>query len=259
MSSNFLERCAPSARDPQLGTWVKLPSLETVEILALCGYDFIVVDGEHSPLTLESVYRAITLGQALGMQVLVRVADRSGATVQRVLDAGADGILIPQVFSAAVASEVTRRMIFSSDGGTRGMGATSRAGWWGLASAAEYLEHGRTQLARVIQLECKEALDRVEEILDVPTVNAALIGLGDLTLSTGRRASDPVLREQVARFVAAAHARELPCGTAVANAESAVTAVGDGFDFVLISNDASLFASAAKSQLDHVREMVGVA
>ena len=178
-------------RNPQLGTWVKLPSLETVEILALCGYDFVVVDGEHSPLTLESVYRSIALGQALGMQVLVRVADRSGETVQRVLDAGADGILIPQVANASVASEVTRRMIFSSYGGTRGMGATSRAGWWGLASAAEYVEHGRTQLARVIQLESAEALARVEEILDVPTVNAALIGLGDLTLSTGRRPVGP--------------------------------------------------------------------
>jgi len=257
--SSFVERCAPGARNPQLGTWVKLPSLETVEILALCGYDFIVIDGEHSPLTLESVYRSIALGQALGMQVLVRVADRSGETVQRVLDAGADGILTPQVADAAVASEVTRRMIFSSDGGTRGMGATSRAGWWGLASAAEYLEHGRTHLARVIQLESAEALSRVEEILDVRTVNAALIGLGDLTLSTGRRAADPVVRDMIARFVTAAHDRDLPCGTAVANAEAAVTAVADGFDFVLISNDASLFASAAKGQLDRVRELVSVA
>ncbi len=257
--SNFIERCAPAARQPQLGTWVKLPALETIEILALCGYDFIVVDGEHSPMTLESVYRSITLGQALGMQVLVRVADRSGETVQRVLDAGADGILTPQVADATVASAVTRRMIFSSDGGTRGMGATSRAGWWGLASAAEYLEHGRTQLARVIQLESVEALAYVEEILDVPTVNAALIGLGDLTLSTGRRASDPVIKEMVTRFVAAAHERDLPCGTAVANADAAVAAVGDGFDFVLISNDASLFAAAAKDQLDRVREHVGVA
>jgi 2-keto-3-deoxy-L-rhamnonate aldolase RhmA len=255
---SFIERCAPSARNPQLGTWVKLPSLETVEILALCGYDFVVVDGEHSPLTLESVYGSIALGQALGMQVLVRVSDRSGETVQRVLDAGADGILTPQVADAAVASEVTARMIFSSDGGTRGMGSTSRAGWWGLATAAEYLEHGRTQLARVIQLESAEALAHVEEILDVPTVNAALIGLGDLTLSTGRRASDPVIKAMVSRFVSAAHERDLPCGTAVANAEAAVAAVGDGFDFVLISNDASLFAAAAKDQLDHVRATVSV-
>jgi 2-keto-3-deoxy-L-rhamnonate aldolase RhmA len=257
--SSFIERCAPAAMSPQLGTWVKLPSLETVEILALCGYDFIVIDGEHSPLTLESMYRAIALGQALGMQVLVRVADRSGETVQRVLDAGADGILTPQVADAAVASEVTRRMIFSRDGGTRGMGATSRAGWWGLATPAEYLEHGRTQLARVIQLESADALAHVEDILDVPTVNAALIGLGDLTLSTGMRASDPAIREMVARFVAAAHERDLPCGTAVANADAAVAAVDDGFDFVLISNDASLFAAAAKDLLDRVRERVGVA
>jgi 2-keto-3-deoxy-L-rhamnonate aldolase RhmA len=248
--SGFIERCATG--EPQVGTWVKLPSLETVEILAHCGYDFVVVDGEHSPLTLESVYRAIALGQALGMRVLVRVADRSGATVQRVLDAGADGILTPQVADAAVAAEVTRRMVFPGDGGTRGMGATSRAGRWGLAPAAEYLQRG-AQLARVIQLESAEALEHVEEILDVPTVNAALIGLGDLTLSMGRPASDPYIQELVRRFVAAARERELPCGTAVADADAAVRAIGDGFGFVLVGNDASLFAAAAKQQLDHVR------
>jgi 2-keto-3-deoxy-L-rhamnonate aldolase RhmA len=253
--SSFIERCAPAAATPQVGTWVKLPSLETVEILARCGYDFVVVDGEHSPLTLESVYRAIALGQGLGMDVLVRVADRSGDTVQRILDAGADGLLIPQVGDAATASEVTRRMIWSSDGGTRGLGSTSRAGGWGLVAAAEYLERGRTQLARVIQLESPEALDQVGEILDVPTINAAFIGLGDLTLSTGRRADDPVIREMVARFVAAAHERGLPCGTAVASAEAAVGAIADGFDFVLVSNDASLFAQAAQRLLDQVREL----
>ena len=257
--SSFIERCAPAARTPQFGTWVKLPSLETVEILARCGYDFIVVDGEHSPLTLESVYRTIALGQALGLQVLVRVADRSGESVQRVLDAGADGILTPQVASAAVASEVTRRMVFTRDGGTRGMGATSRAGAWGLAGTDDYLERGRTQLARIVQLESAQALQHVEEILDVPTVNAALIGLGDLTLETGLKPTDPAIREMVARFVAAAHARDMPCGTAVANADAAVAAVDDGFDFILIGNDASLFAAAAKRQLEQVRGTVGVA
>ena len=54
------------------GTWVKLPTLETVELLGHAGFDFIVVDMEHAPLTLESAYRAIVMAQAMGMGALVR-------------------------------------------------------------------------------------------------------------------------------------------------------------------------------------------
>src|SRR3954471_356467 len=92
--------------EPALGTWVKLPSLEIVEIIARTGFDFVVVDNEHSPLSLESTYNAIVLGQALGLTMLVRVPDRSGSTVQRVLDAGADGLLVPQVADRATAEAV---------------------------------------------------------------------------------------------------------------------------------------------------------
>jgi 2-dehydro-3-deoxyglucarate aldolase/4-hydroxy-2-oxoheptanedioate aldolase len=255
--SSFVDLCSPATGVPRIGTWVKLPSLATVEILSRCGYDFVVVDCEHSPLTLDAVYNTIALGQALGLQVLVRVADRSGVDVQRVLDAGADGIMTPQVPDAAAAAEVTGRMVFSRDGGTRGMGATSRAGRWGLAPPLEYLERGRTGLARIVQVEDMGALEQVEAILDVPAVNAALIGLGDLTLSTGRPATDPVIVAAVERFVGAGHARGMPCGTAVADADAAVVAVGQGFDFVLVSNDASLFARAAKDCIDRVRSGLG--
>ena len=86
------------------GTWVKLPSLETLELLAAAGFEFVVVDMEHSPLTLDFAYQAIVVAQGLGLAVLVRVPDRSGSHLQRLLDAGADGILVPQVPSNACSS-----------------------------------------------------------------------------------------------------------------------------------------------------------
>ena len=70
------------------GTWVKLPTLETVELLGHAGFDFIVVDMEHAPLTLESAYRAIVMAQAMGMGALVRVPDRSDSHLQRLARLG---------------------------------------------------------------------------------------------------------------------------------------------------------------------------
>ena len=108
------------------GTWVKLPSLETLEMLASAGFEFVVIDMEHSPLTLDFAYSAIVVAQALEMTVLVRVPDRSGSHTQRLLDAGADGLLVPQVSDAAEAKRCVDQMVHPPQG-TRGAGSTSRA------------------------------------------------------------------------------------------------------------------------------------
>jgi len=79
-------------------------AMEVVELVGRAGFDYVVVDLEHSPLDLETAYRLIFAAQACGMAALVRVPDRSGSHVQRVLDAGADGILVPQVSSVAEAT-----------------------------------------------------------------------------------------------------------------------------------------------------------
>jgi 2-dehydro-3-deoxyglucarate aldolase/4-hydroxy-2-oxoheptanedioate aldolase len=195
------------------GTWVKLPSLETLELLAAAGFEFVVVDMEHSPLTLDFAYQAIVVAQGLGLAVLVRVPDRSGSHLQRLLDAGADGILVPQVASAAEARRSVEQMVFSP-AGRRGMGSTSRAGRWGLATTAEYLATG-DQVVRAIQIEDAAAFDELDAILDTPGLTAVFLGMGDLSLSSGRPASSPELQELMDRLLAAAAARQLPCGTAV--------------------------------------------
>jgi 2-dehydro-3-deoxyglucarate aldolase/4-hydroxy-2-oxoheptanedioate aldolase len=237
---------------PALGTWVKLPSLEVVEIIARTGFDFVVIDNEHSPLSLESTYNAIALGQALGLVMLVRVPDRSGGNVQRVLDSGADGLLVPQVADRRTAEAVGAQMTFSRDGGIRGMGSTSRAGLWGLRPASQYLER---RVVGAIQLEELAALERAEELLDAPGVNAAFIGYGDLGLSSGLTADDADLHELTRKVIDATRARNMPIGTAVGTAQAAVSAAEQGFTYVLVSNDASLFASGAKRLTEDVRRL----
>lgn len=235
---------------PALGTWVKLPGLEVVEIIARTGFDFVVVDNEHSPLSLESTYNAIALGQALGLVVLVRVPDRSGHVVQRVLDSGADGLLVPQVADRAVAERVGAQMTFSRHGGVRGMGSTSRAGLWGLRSPADYLAR---ETVHAIQLEELAALENAEQLLDAPGVNAAFVGYGDLGLSSGLTAESPRLEELTRQVAEAARKRDMPLGTAVGSAAAAAAMAARGFTYVLVSNDASLFASGARKLAEDVR------
>jgi 2-keto-3-deoxy-L-rhamnonate aldolase RhmA len=248
----FLE----SVRSPDrclFGTWAKLSSLETLEMLAYAGFDFVVIDTEHAPHTFETVYRSVVLAQALGMHALVRLPDQGGTDVQRILDCGVDGVLVPRVRSVEEARQVTDAMIFSP-AGSRGLGITSRAGRWGLESKDAYVKRGNDQVARVLQLEDMSVLAKARDILDVEAVNAVFVGLGDLALSSGKPSTDPEIDQLVQGLLDASRERGVPCGTAVGNAVAAKKARDRGFSFVMVSNDATLFGRAASDLVGSLKD-----
>lgn len=248
----MIERLRDRDGGPLLGTWVKIPALETVELLARAGFDFVVIDLEHSPMTTESAYRAAVVAQGLGMHALVRVSDRGVGQVQPILDTGVDGVLVPHVLDGADADRVMASLVFPPNG-SRGLGTTSRAGTWGLDPTPEYLRRGNEETLRIPQLEDLSALEDVEAVLDVPGVNAAFLGMGDLTLSTGRTADDPVLTALADRLLAAAKERDIPVGTAVRTASAARAAADRGFAFVMVGNDAQIFGAAAADLCTNAR------
>lgn len=241
---------------PSLGMWVKIPSIETIEMISHVGYDFVVIDLEHGPMTLESCYRAIVVAQARGLAALVRMPDASGALTQRVLDMGADGLLVPHVTSPAVAKAVVSGTMFPPHG-SRGLGTTSRAGMWGLNSTPAYLERSRTDVLRIPQIEDPEAVESAAEICAVDGVNAVLIGLGDLSLGVGLPATDPAVDAMTDRVLAAAAHSSIPCGTAVRTAQAAAAAAERGFDFVVLGNDATVFGDAAQNLITTARTLIG--
>nr|WP_255643622.1 aldolase/citrate lyase family protein [Actinoplanes polyasparticus] len=241
----FARRLA-SADRCLVGTWLKIPALEPVEILADAGFDYIVIDQEHAPLTLEFAYQATVVAQGAGLSVLVRVPDRSGSHLQRLLDSGVDGILVPRVTTVEEASAAVRQMLFPP-GGDRGLGTTSRAGRWGGLPREEYLRFGDEEVMRAVQLEDRGVLEQVEQVLDVPGLNGVFLGMGDLGLSTGLPGSDPEIQKLVDRLLSAAQAGGIPAGTAVQTAAQARQAADRGYSYVMVSNDASLLRSAATS------------
>lgn len=230
------------------GTWAKLASLETLEMLSWAGYDFVVIDAEHSPHTFETTYRSIVAAQGFGMSALVRLPDLHSHDAQRVLDAGADGVLVPRVRSVADARHAIDMLSFSPVG-SRGMGITSRAGRWGAKPIPEYLAHGDNHVARVLQFEDREALDQASNILSLPGVNSAFIGYGDLSLSSGQPATHPDNASRVQHWIGACREHGLPFGTAVGDATAAARCRDQGFSFVMVSNDAALFGKAATESL----------
>ena len=228
----------------KFGTWVKLPALETLELLAIAGFDFVVIDMEHEPHTFETAYRCIVGAQGMGMHALVRLPDSQGTYIQRILDSGADGVLVPRVRTADEASQLMSGMLFGPQG-SRGLGITSRAGRWGLKATPDYVREGNETVFRGVQLEDQTALKQAEAILDTTGVNAAFVGPGDLALSSGKPASHPENAALIDGLLAVATQRSIPVGTAVGDAHAARQAQERGFRFVMVSNDLTLFGKAA--------------
>lgn len=235
-----------------IGTWVKIPALLTIEALGHAGFDYVVIDMEHAPHGLDQAYGFIVAAQAAGMAALVRLPDHSGSTIQRLLDAGADGLLVPRVTSVETAEQISRKMIFSP-AGERGLGATSRAGRWGLADVADYLRRGDEQCLRMVQLEDWRSVGSADEFLAVESVNGVFVGLGDLGLSTGKRASDPEVQRLVRAVADSAKRCGKLCGIAAGTPEEASAYLELGYSLVMVSNDATMFAKAAAETLAATR------
>jgi 4-hydroxy-2-oxoheptanedioate aldolase len=250
---------APSRSTAPLGTWLKIAAAEPVEIMAFAGFDFVVVDMEHAPLDLQTAYRLINSAAALGMVPLVRVPDKTPSTIQKILDAGARGILVPHVDTVAEASVVGAACRFPPHG-TRGAGGTSKAGQWGLRPAAEYLASGNEDVLCIPQLESPEAVEAARGILALDTIDGVLVGAADLSMSMGLVPASPEVLELIAVAISAAHDAGKKCGLAFgAVPERAVEALRDGCDFIVLHNDASMLAQAAKSLVSSFRELESAA
>lgn len=234
-----------------VGTWLKIASAEPVEIMAYAGFDFVVVDLEHAPLDLQTAYRLVNSAAALGMTPLVRVPDKTPATIQKVLDAGATGVLVPHVDTVEQARAVGEACRFPPHG-TRGAGGTSRAGAWGLRPTAEYVAD---EVLCIPQLESVEAIKAAPEMLALDTVDAVFVGAADLSMSMGTTPTAPEVTELISSAIEAAHAAGKHCGLAFGNTPGrAAQAVRDGCDFVLLSNDTSMLAEAARGLVAAFRE-----
>lgn len=250
MGSHFKERLyEPNAR--LAGMFVKFPTMETIEILGSAGYDFVIIDMEHAPLGVETVYRMIVASERSGMGALVRLRGHDTATANTFLDAGASGVLVPHCSPYAVANELITDMVFPP-AGHRGAGGGGRATQWGLDGAEEYRRGGDSGVIRVPMIEDPEAVDSIDDILGITGVDAAFIGQGDLGQTLGDRAQ---AQAYVDRALAACLRKGIPAST-TAYGDDVKARFDQGFKWLAIGNDTGTFTRAIKDRLTLARDVI---
>jgi len=164
-----------------IGTLLSLPSPEIAEIMSMVGFDWLFIDLEHGPHGFMELQRML---QAMkpGCSPLVRVPEVSESNIKKVLDIGAEGIIVPKVNSAEEAQRIVSYAKYPTQG-VRGVGA-ARAHGYGL-SFKDYVEKANSETLVVIQIEHFEGVNNINEILQVEGIDVIFIGPYDLSASFG--------------------------------------------------------------------------
>jgi 2-keto-3-deoxy-L-rhamnonate aldolase RhmA len=234
-----------------IGTLVTVDSPQIAEVLALCGYDWLFIDMEHSTLGIAEVQRLV---QAAGgrCHAVVRVAENSDVCIKRALDIGCDGILVPQVNTAEDARRAVRAAKYPPLG-ARSVGI-ARAQGYGLGFA-EYVRSANERTSVIAQIENAKAVDNIDEILRVDGLDALFIGPYDLSGSLNRlgEVDSDAVQQAIETVRAACRQARMPLGIFAADADTARAQVAAGCAFVAVGIDLGIFARAAREVLERVR------
>lgn len=208
LPANAFKRAIAAGRS-QIGLWSSIPSNYTVEVIAGAGFDWILLDTEHSPNDLESVVTQLQAAAAYPTTPIVRIAWSDQVVIKRYLDAGVQTLLIPFVSSAEEARAAVSYTRYPPQG-VRGLGGTTRATRFG--RIRNYAKRAQDELCVLVQVETREGLDEIEAICAVEGVDGVFIGPADLHASlghTGEIANEavlPVIDDAIRRIRAAGKA-----------------------------------------------------
>lgn len=236
------------------GTLLTFGATEVADILAGAGFDWLFVDAEHGALDPRDVLMIL---QAVGGRVpcLVRVPILDEAWIKRALDAGADGVIVPQVSTADQAERAVRYAHFAPRG-TRGLG-TSRANRYG-NSMAGVLDRAREQTVVVVQAESGEAIKNIESIARVSDLDAVFVGPFDLSASLGRpgEVDHPEIRKAINRVSEACRGAGVRTGIFALGAAGLKNRPAEGFTLLAAGVDSRLLGGAVESLVQELRKEV---
>jgi 2-keto-3-deoxy-L-rhamnonate aldolase RhmA len=223
---------------------------------ALCdSVDFLWIDLEHSPISLESLQALLIAARAGGAPALVRVPSNDVAWTKRVLDIGAEGIILPQARSVAEVEDFVAACRYPPLG-RRGF-APRRASNYGRQRLDDYLETANAQVFVAVQIETKESLDALDAIVQIKGIDSLVVGPADLAgslLGLPGQVSHPKILESIARIVGAARQAGLPVGIGMGpDGDYALRVAQLGVQWIQCGGDVSFMLRAADSLYQTIR------
>jgi 4-hydroxy-2-oxoheptanedioate aldolase len=238
-------RDALRAGQTQIGMWVGLADANAAELLAPCGFDWLLLDGEHAPNDVRLVLDQLRAVAPYPVHPVVRPVEGNVALIKQYLDVGAQTLLVPMIDTADQARLMARAMRYAPEG-IRGMGsALARASRWNQVD--DYLNRANEEMCLLVQAESTLALDNLAEIAAVDGVDGVFFGPADLSASMGFRgqANHPDVQRAIRKGIRTVRAAGKAAGVLMANREVAKQYLEAGAQFVAVGVDTTLLVQAA--------------
>jgi len=238
---------------PTFGAIATIPSIQTVQIMARSGIDWIIVDLEHGPIDLGSAHGMITATSGTPCVPMVRIAANEPWLAKAPMDIGALGINFPMICSRADAEKAVRSVRYPPKG-DRLWGPFHAPFRWGV-SMADYMATADDDMICMITIEHVDAVNRIDEIMATPGIDLAVIGPGDLATSINKRGlpDDPEVQALMARAEAGILKSGVPIGGVARTAEQANGMIERGYVALALGFDWSLFQRGIAASLEGIK------
>jgi 4-hydroxy-2-oxoheptanedioate aldolase len=240
---NLLERRLGEGR-PAIGVWVTLRSPDMTELIAISGVDWLVLDLEHSDLGYSDLSDHLRATARSEVTAIVRIPNLRRDSIQRALDLGADGVMVPMASDANMVAEALRCALYPPEG-ARGVSPARANHWGGYTSLREDLARANRRIYMIPMFETRGGAENLEEMLSNPGLRAAFVGLADLSASFGDLGGfgeNPEVGAVVDRILAVGAERDVAIGAMATSPEDAKAKAAAGYRMIGIGSDMGMFS-----------------
>lgn len=223
-------------------------------IYAAVGYDFVFIDMEHGNYSMETVADLIRGAKSAGIAPLIRIPHLETHFISRVLDAGAEGIMVPMTSTREQAEAIVRYSKYTPLG-QRGFGSQTGQTDYKPLKAAEFMKEANEHTLIIGQIETQEAIQNIDAILSVEGIDVGLIGPNDLSISLGipDQMNSEILIKSIDKVVETAKKKKKATGIHIGNIEAIKKWRSKGMTVLAFSTDISFQYNASKSSLEELR------
>ena len=241
------------AGKPIINSWLAIPSSFSAEIMANQGWDSVTIDMQHGLIDYSNAINMLQAISTTDTTPLARVNWNEPGQIMKILDAGCYGVICPMVSNRKEAEKFIQACQYPPKG-YRSFGPI-RASIYG---GVDYAKHADSEILKLAMIETKEALEKLDEILDTPNLDGIYIGPADLSLSVGEepgfdKPENSKAFIEILRVLEAAKKRNLLAGIHNGTPEYAQKMIDKGFNLVTVGSDSRYIASGAKSDLEKLK------
>lgn len=235
-----------------IGPWISLSDPVAVEIIGRAGFDFLLIDGEHAPFNETGLRDALIACDNTPAEAVIRVRANEEARIKLALDLGADGVLVPMVNTPDDARQAVKAAKYPMLGG-RGVAPWRASKYY--QEADSYIANANDATALIIQIEHKDAVADIDDILAVPGIDVVFIAPFDLSMSLGvpGQRDHPEVVAAIARAEERILAAGLPMGGLAGSPEQAKGMIERGYRMLLVAIDVGLIQSGLIAAMEGIR------